>query len=227
MSRLPRLMTEADWAGEYEPGPLLGYLRTVAKVPQKAAGRRKLRLLAVAFCRTVERFYADDAESAERVALVERVADKLARICDVPPMPEWHGEGTPGGYARGTTIAALDPITENAAAFCAQYAAYVHRLATKGDPEFAEQKAMRAQAALVRCVFGNPFRPVTFDPAWLTSDVVALARGIYEERAFDRMPILADALQDAGCDNDDILAHCRNTDPHARGCWVVDSVLGK
>jgi hypothetical protein len=66
------------------------------------------------------------------------------------------------------------------------------------------------------------------DPAWLTSDVVALARGIYEERAFDRMPILADALQDAGCDNDDVLTHCRDASAtHVRGCWVVDLVLGK
>ncbi|VTT97628.1 Uncharacterized protein (Fragment) OS=uncultured bacterium PE=4 SV=1 [Gemmataceae bacterium] len=84
------------------------------------------------------------------------------------------------------------------------------------------------QAAIVRDIFGNPFRPVAVDPAWLTADVVALARGIYEERAFDRMPILADALQDAGCDNDDVLTHCRDASAtHVRGCWVVDLVLGK
>jgi hypothetical protein len=77
-------------------------------------------------------------------------------------------------------------------------------------------------------VLGNPFRPVALNPAWLTSDVVALARGIYDDRAFDRMPILADALQDAGCDNDDVLIHCRDTSlAHVCGCWVVDLVLGK
>jgi hypothetical protein len=80
---------------------------------------------------------------------------------------------------------------------------------------------------LVRDVFGNPFRPVNTVPAWLTSTVVELARGIYEERAFDRLPILADALQDAGCDSTDILDHCRGPGPHVRGCWVVDLVLGK
>ena len=74
---------------------------------------------------------------------------------------------------------------------------------------------------------GANYRPVTFDPAWLTSDVVALARGIYAERAFDHMPILADALQDAGCDNEDALRHCRGGGPHDRGCWVVDLALGK
>src|SRR5205823_8776844 len=62
-------------------------------------------------------------------------------------------------------------------------------------------------ARLVRDVFGNPFRPVAVDPAWLTSTVVGLARGIYDERAFDRLPILADAMQDAGCDHADVLAH--------------------
>jgi hypothetical protein len=80
----------------------------------------------------------------------------------------------------------------------------------------------------LRDIFGNPFRPVSLDAAWLTSDVLALARGIYDERAFDRMPILADALQDAGCTNDDILSHCRNANQvHVRGCWVLDLILGK
>ena len=98
------------------------------------------------------------------------------------------------------------------------------KLAIRADlPERVVQGAL-----LLREAFGNPFRPATFDPAWRTSDVLALARGIYAERAFDRMPILADALQDAGCNNDDILAHCRDTSlAHVRGCWVVDLVLGK
>jgi len=64
-------------------------------------------------------------------------------------------------------------------------------------------------------------------PSWLTADVVTLARGIYEDRAFDRLPLLADALMDAGCDDDQILAHCHGPGPHVRGCWVVDLVLGK
>jgi hypothetical protein len=93
------------------------------------------------------------------------------------------------------------------------------------ERRYAAERA--AQAALLRCIFGNPFRPVAVDPAWLTPTVVQLAQGIYDDRAFDRLPILADALQDAGCDNDDVLNHCRDDGPHARGCWVVDLVLGK
>jgi hypothetical protein len=75
---------------------------------------------------------------------------------------------------------------------------------------------------LLRELFGNPFRPVAFDTSWLTPIVTALAQAIYADRAFDRLPILADALEDAGCTNQDILAHCRGGGEHVRGCWVVD-----
>ena len=90
------------------------------------------------------------------------------------------------------------------------------------------QEAIIVQAALFRDIFGNPFRPVVFSPAWRTDTAVSLARGMYESRDFGAMPILADALQDAGCDNDDILNHCRDPKQvHVCGCWVVDLVLGK
>jgi len=72
---------------------------------------------------------------------------------------------------------------------------------------------------------GNPFRPVPLDPSWLTSTVVTLAAGVYDERAFDRLPILTDALQDAGCEIAEVLDHCRGPGPHVRGRWVVDLVL--
>jgi len=84
-----------------------------------------------------------------------------------------------------------------------------------------------AETIANRYVFGNPFRPVAADPAWLTSTVIALAEGIYRDRAFDRMPILADALQDAGCANDNILNHCRQPGDHVRGCWVIDLLTGR
>jgi hypothetical protein len=83
------------------------------------------------------------------------------------------------------------------------------------------------QAKLLRDIFGNPFRPVVADPSWLTPTVHDLAAAIYADRAFDRLPILADALEEAGCDNTDVLGHCRGPGPHVRGCWVVDLILGK
>jgi hypothetical protein len=85
----------------------------------------------------------------------------------------------------------------------------------------------QAWACWVRDLYGNPFRPVTIEPRWLTSNVVDLSRTIYDERDFDRLPILADALMDAGCADESILSHCRSEGPHVRGCWVVDLVLGK
>jgi hypothetical protein len=80
---------------------------------------------------------------------------------------------------------------------------------------------------LVKDIFGNPFRPVAFEPAWRTSNTIGLAERMYDSRDFATMPILADALEDAGCDHPDVLAHCRGGGPHVRGCWVVDLVLGK
>jgi len=86
------------------------------------------------------------------------------------------------------------------------------------------------QAVLLRDIIGNPFRSFAVDSSWLSwrdSTIPKLAQAIYDERAFDLLPILADALEDAGCDNADILNHCRQPGEHVRGCWVVDLLLGK
>jgi hypothetical protein len=92
----------------------------------------------------------------------------------------------------------------------------------------------KRQAALLRDIFGNPFRPVAIKPAWRTQTVSNLATAAYEERALPsgeldtaRLAVLADALEEAGCDNADMLTHCRQPGPHVRGCWVVDLILGK
>jgi hypothetical protein len=86
--------------------------------------------------------------------------------------------------------------------------------------------AAELHIALVREVFGNPFEPIDYAP-WRSDTAVSLARQMYDGRDFGAMPILADALQDAGCDNDDVLNHCRDANAtHVRGCWVVDGVLG-
>jgi hypothetical protein len=86
---------------------------------------------------------------------------------------------------------------------------------------------MAVQADLVRDIFGNPFRPVTLSPRWRIGTTVALAHQMYEARDFSAMATLADALQEAGCEVEKILGHCRGPGPHVRGCWVVDFVLAK
>jgi hypothetical protein len=96
----------------------------------------------------------------------------------------------------------------------------------------AERKAEEGrQATLLRCIFGNPFRPApALDPAWLKwndGTVAKLAQAIYEERRFADVPILGDALEDAGCADADILTHCRGPGEHGRGCWVIDLLTGR
>jgi hypothetical protein len=86
------------------------------------------------------------------------------------------------------------------------------------------------QCELLRDIFGNPFRAVTFDLSWLSWNagiIAKLAHAIYNDPGFDRLPVLADALEEAGCANSDILNHCRQLGEHVRGCWVVDLILGK
>jgi hypothetical protein len=86
------------------------------------------------------------------------------------------------------------------------------------------------QAAIVRCIFGNPFRLLALDPAWLTWHgglLVSMAQRMYDSRDFSDMPVLADGLEEAGCTDADILGHCRLGGEHVRGCWLIDLLLGK
>jgi len=90
------------------------------------------------------------------------------------------------------------------------------------------------QSNIVRCIFGNPFRPVALDPAWQTPTVTALATAAYDNRTLptgtldpDRLAVLADALEDAGCHSEELLMHLRSNGPHVRGCWALDTILLK
>jgi hypothetical protein len=218
-------MTESEWLVAANPLSLLMYAKRTAVTLRTAAGRRKFRLFGVGCVRRVWPAFRQIAQRTA-VEVAERFAD---------------GEGTQDGmwdawtrcrqsFAPGASRARQEAIF----GLCRPEtweAVKVWRVTcgsefdgVRGNKPAAEKKQL---AALARCTFGNPFRPVAVDPSWLTSTVVALSRGIYDDRAFDRLPILADALQDAGCDNLDVLNHCRGDGPHARGCWVVDLLLGK
>lgn len=86
-------------------------------------------------------------------------------------------------------------------------------------------KERESQAELLRCIAGHLHRPAPdFDPAWRTETVDGLVRRMYDAREFGNMPILADALQDAGCEDGSVLTHCRHGAVHARGCWVIDQI---
>lgn len=189
---------------------------------------------------------------------IAQVINGAWQLLDEFPMT-WDDRGLSGNAQTAIAHAALMSLRASprecftggagdAVQYCARAIARARsvQFAGKGagiDPEAAsaETQRHRALADLFRDIFGNPFRAVTIDRRWLTSTVVDLAGAIYEERQFGRMPILADALMDAGCDDADVLQHCRGSvapsspfaprpEPpiaHTRGCWVVDAVLGK
>jgi hypothetical protein len=237
-------MTETEWLNGSDPGEVTSR----ATVGDDRYSCRKWRLLAVAACRQVGIDRSDLARSL--LAWVEGAADG-----DIDPdatkQPSWHintsyilvrvWEQAVRAAARGVgpadTVAAARLGYAEAAEFAAHFAtckaaglhpAGIYPYYPKGHPGFAAWTAVRkGQAGLVRCVLGNPFRPVVLDPSWLTPTVVSLARGVYADSAFDRLPILADALEDAGCDSRVILDHLRGPGPHVRGCWALDLILGK
>jgi hypothetical protein len=230
-------MTEAEWLACADPAPMCGAFR------EGEVSGRKLRLFAVACCRRVWPVIADE-RCRRAVEVAERVADGLAtheeqRVATGAAnaaMLELMAAGA-GSYrqwrhhhwARCAYLAVrptgsrgfVGDVTD--AAFSATRAASIPPLWTVEMPEVEQ----RAQADLLRDVCGNPFRPAIFAPQWRTDTVLALARQMYDSRDFTATSILADALQDAGCDNEHILNHCRGPGPHVRGCWVVDLVLGK
>jgi hypothetical protein len=95
------------------------------------------------------------------------------------------------------------------------------------DWQLVSEDELAVQTALLRDIFGNPFHSVVLDSAWLTQDVVNLAQSVYSGQGFNALPILADALEEAGCTDAGIFSHCRQPGPHVRGCWVIDLLLGK
>ncbi|HEY7424383.1 MAG TPA: hypothetical protein VH682_09165 [Gemmataceae bacterium] len=127
-----------------------------------------------------------------------------------------------------------DVVTATRIARTAARAAEARREERRGMASSAPADSPRGLEALdavelVREIFGNPFRPVQVDPHWLAwneNTVAQMARTIYDKRRFGDLPMLADALEEAGCDNADILNHCRAPRGHVRGCWVVDDLLG-
>ena len=141
-------------------------------------------------------------------------------------------EGIDNATEAAAYAASCDDV-QSAACLAADYAAAAAdglppRSLTGRTRWRAAGTAERAvQAELLRCLFGNPFRPVGLNPSRVTPTVTGLADTIYQERAFDLLPVLADALEEAGCDNAEILHHCRGKTPHARGCWLVDLLLAR
>jgi hypothetical protein len=176
---------------------------------------------------TAERFADGDASSEEMTAastITEPSRLYRAAKGDVHGPDVWDLIAT--GKAIDAACEAGGPLHSlSSVAFHASQAIAFCREAKGGEQPATDEGA--AQCLLIRDIFGNPFRPVSINSSWLTPKVVSVATGIYSDRAFDRMPILADSLQDADCSDSTVLEHLRGPSPHVKGCWALDLLLGK
>jgi hypothetical protein len=249
-------MTEQEWLACADPGKLLEF--EAGRVSD-----RKLRLLACAFARRVwhrnaydwsrrqvevAEAYLEgaasprDAEQARAQAeegFRERIAARQERVhAGVPAAPAAHAVNW-----AALPLDPQEPVNERidsrrrplmAAQQAAVYAARAAGAQPGAGAAEAVEGVQEGLCGLARCVFGSPFRPGAFEPAWRTADVARLAAAAYEHRHLPsghldaaRLAVLADALEEAGCTDADVLNHCRRPGVHVRGCWVVDLLLGQ
>jgi hypothetical protein len=229
-------VTEAEWLACTDPQKMLKFLRG-------KASDRKLRLFACGCCRRIWGLLADP-RSRRAVEVAEQFADfrveatvlaaargAAREVCQVRPAHRqpvaWQGVAATAAYgaaAREVREAVLHTPGCVVRAVIARHGGQADR----GWRPVRRQEAL-GQAALLRDIFGPlPFGPVPVDAAWLSwkgGTIARLAEAIYEERSFGRLPVLADALEEAGCTNEEALAHLRGPGPHTRGCWPLDLLL--
>jgi hypothetical protein len=216
--------TEQEWLTGRVPA-LLRYAENLPGTGSKFRGDlgRKQILLACAVARLYWRYL--DSRTRDGIATIEaeeeRQPDEAERYHGVRPDPE-NFESWLNAAIQSVPSVIRNEMIGLWTLFVGPWQDFQYSL------ELVPARDQTSWQPLIHDVFGNPFRPVTFSPQWRTDTAVSLAQQMYEAREFSAMPILADALQDAGCDNDDILTHCRDPKQvHVRGCWVVDLVLGK
>jgi hypothetical protein len=162
----------------------------------------------------------------DAVEVAERFSDGLADKNDLATASKVNGEALERNGLAGVSGPA------NYAQFCAWLTTRTPGMSAEMYTPwvFNDEAERERQASILLDLFGNPFRSVKLNRAWLAwndATILHIAQAIYDQRAFDRMRKLADALEDAGCDNADILKHCREPGEHVRGCWVIDLLLGK
>ena len=216
-------MTEQEWFNCTEPMPMLELVRG------KASDRR-LRLFACACSRRIWHLLPDRRsrkalEASERFADGMITPEKLRFVRgDVRWSANMATRKSDDSEGVKWIVAHLAEPDAQRALFAVWPAAYL----------CGRETQQPLQCAFLRDLFGNPFRSITIDPAWLTPTVLGLAQATYDNRILPagtldptRVAVLADALEEAGCSDADILNHCRQPGEHVRGCWVVDLILGK
>jgi hypothetical protein len=210
-------MTESDWLTCTEPQAMLDFLRS-----REGVTERKLRLFACACSHPIMHIPPEGKSIRHTIDAAERYADlrpteeqSIAAARHIGPAFVKY----PWLFACGAAKTACEWASFPSGTTLRQLATAIPR---------ANLVEAAAQAALLRCFFGNPLRPPPpIDAAWLTSGVLSLANGIYERRAFEHLQELVSLLEDAGCTNEELLAHLHGPGPHARGCHVLDILLDK
>jgi hypothetical protein len=223
-------VTEGEWLNSADLTPMLRFVDGLAD-------ERKLRLLACGCCRRVWGLFTDE-RSRRAVEVAERYADGEAGPRELA-LARNQALMAAGGAGRQLSWAAYwtantkasGPI-RNVCAACAAAPARAAAVAAGAvEAGSAWNDALtagaREQTAILRDLVGNPFRPVRIRESWLTPAVLAVARYVYDARDFDSLPVLGDALEEAGCTAQELLDHCRQPGEHVRGCWAVDLCLNR
>ncbi len=216
-------MTEDRWQSCADPQAMLRHLLRCRASP------RKLRLLSCACVRGAWRFLADESirkvvEVSEQYAHGSRNARDVGAACMAAGRTAVKEKGDQALAAR-LALATAETVPQGVL----ETFRSVRRRESGIDLAFWDDQ-WRSYVGLLRDIFGDPFRRPAVDPAWLTGKnrvAARIALTIYRERRFAEVPVLADALEEAGCSDADILSHCRGPGPHVLGCWVLDLLLGK
>ena len=213
-------MTEAEWMTCANPTPMWWFL-------EEKASLRKLRLVACGCCRRIWHLL-DEERSRQCVEAAEDLADGLITEEEIRGLLDRFKDENRVLTVNDeyslirSLLTCHDAVRRAVPAFATGYFEFRGGLRTEES---------RRQTDIVRDIFGNPFHPVSPLPSeilrWNDSTVSRIAKGIYSDRAFARMPILHDALLDAGCNDEALLSHCRNPEGHVRGCWALDRILEK
>ena len=219
-------MSEEEWLACTNPLGMLAFLRGMVS-------DRKLRLFAVACCGIVWHLLADD-RNRRAIEIAERLADGSTDREQLPAVRASLTSVTAWCTIEDSAWDAATRAAQSGARDAARSAARDKAWSGREERDAAWWHARAAtrftQASIFRDIIGTPFRSIALAPSWLSWHgglLVSMARQIYGSHDFADMPILADALEEAGCTDTDILGHCRGAGPHVRGCWVVDLILGK
>ena len=217
-------MTEQEWLTSKDPTAMLKHL----EYHHGDNYDRKLRLFACACCR---RIWDEIPSSRSRnaVEVAERYADGFATEEELGSAWYTARDAAEDAWCAAWENAANAALASagGASVFASARSASLDSCDVYDDSDDAWESGRKTQAHILRDIVGNPFQPVTFQPLWQNQTILQLAQTMYGDHDFSAMPILGDALEEFGCDNEDFLHHCRDEVIHVRGCWVVDLILRK